>query len=123
MKVKLIKLCERDEPYVTDEERERVGKVFEALKYHCEYDRDERYHDMYALNLGDGIWFVPAFCCEEVEETINVSNAQEPQQMRFKNEILLVEDGSVDVDHIENELGISCIVYRQNSRKPEWLGN
>ena len=35
--------------------------------------------------------------------------------------ILLVEDGSVDIDKIENKLGITCIAYRQGSNKPEWL--
>lgn len=38
-----------------------------------------------------------------------------------QNKILLVEDGSVDVDDIEENLGIKCIVYRQGANKPEWL--
>ena len=38
-----------------------------------------------------------------------------------QNKILLVEDDSVDVDDIEENLGIKCIVYRQGANKPEWL--
>lgn len=40
---------------------------------------------------------------------------------RTTKKFLLVEDGSVDVDFIENEYDIHCIVYRQGANKPEWL--
>ena len=46
MKVKVIKLYDRFGDYWTDEERERVGKVFEALKFHDPNDEDEIYCDV-----------------------------------------------------------------------------
>ena len=36
------------------------------------------------------------------------------------DKILLVEDGSVDVEKLEQD-GFYCIVYRQGANKPEWL--
>lgn len=42
-----------------------------------------------------------------------------------KNKILLVEDGSIDLDdekEILNKMGYQIIVYRQGSNKPEILG-
>lgn len=119
MKVKVIQLDDRYDYLYTDEERERVGKVFEALKYHDTYDADERYHDMYALNLGNCIWYLPAFCCEVVEEPIIENNTNQTNQARQSN-ILLVEDGSVDIDKLVED-GFYVIVYRSGATLPRLL--
>ena len=76
-----------------------IGKTYEAFI-------DNRYEDGYCVNLEDDIRFVQKECCKEIINT---------------NKVLLVEDGSVDVDYIEDELKIKCIIYRQGSQKPEWL--
>lgn len=38
----------------------------------------------------------------------------------LNNKILLAEDGSVDVDKLEQD-GFHVIIYRQGSRPPMWL--
>lgn len=117
MKVRVIKLDERYAEFITEEERQRVGKVFEALEYNNNFEKDEKYQKMYALGLEDGIWFLPTFCCKIVEEgTIN-PDAQEMQHTNFGKDILLVEDGSVDIDKLEAD-GFYVIVYRQGSTPP-----
>ena len=117
MKVRVIKLYERYAEFETEEERQRVGQVFDALKFRGHYDGDNPDCDMYALNLGNEIWYMPAFCCEVVEEgTIN-PDAQEMQHTNFGKDILLVEDGSVDIDKLEAD-GFYVIVYRQGSTPP-----
>jgi regulator of replication initiation timing len=40
---------------------------------------------------------------------------------QLSKKVLLVEDGSVDVDKIEDDLGIYCIAYRQGADRPKWL--
>ena len=40
---------------------------------------------------------------------------------KLTKRIILVEDGSVDVDKIEKDLGVYCIVYRQGADRPKWL--
>lgn len=50
----------------------------------------------------------------------NIANAAEETKIIDKSKILLVEDGSVDVEKLEQD-GFYVIIYRQNSRKPEWL--
>lgn len=124
IKVKLVKLTDRMLEYAGDYEKSQVGKTFEALEIHNEND-EENYKHQYALNMKDHIWFVPMECCEVVErfgEATQLVNAQN-QQVTLKptSRILLVEDGSVDIDHIEEDLGIDCIVYRSGANKPEWL--
>ena len=44
-------------------------KVIKLDERYLDYATDERYHNMYALGLEDGVWFLPAFWCEVVEET------------------------------------------------------
>ena len=80
-----------------------LGQVYEAFidKYSA--------NEGYCVNFKDKINFVSKEYCEVIEETIDTKK------------VLLVEDGSVDVDYIENKLGIKCIVYRQGANKPEWL--
>ena len=123
VRVKVIKIDERYEEYATQEEKDRVGEIFEAFVINDEYQQDERYKTQYALNLHKCVWFVPADCCEVVEGlTTKENNSKyETHKPNSTSGILLVEDGSVDIDHIEDDLGIPCIVYRQGSNKPEWL--
>lgn len=63
----------------------------------------------YCVNFKDKINFVPKEYCEVLEETIDTKK------------VLLVEDGSVDVDYIAENFDITCIVYRSGANKPEWL--
>lgn len=100
VKVKII-----ENPYVDREDSDKyVGNIYEAFI-------DNRFEEGYCVNLLDDIWFIPKKYCEEINECIEQDD-----------KILLVEDGSVDIDHIENELGIKCIVYRQGANKLQWLG-
>ena len=119
MKVRVIKLDERYAEFITEEERQRVGKVFEALEYNNNFEKDEKYQKMYALGLEDGIWFLPTFCCKIVEEGIINNDVPQPQ-INNPHSILMVEDGSVDVDKLEND-GFYVIVYRQGAVPPMWL--
>lgn len=62
--------------------------------------------------------------CEECEKIIiNAYNQQTLNIILKPTKLLLVEDGSVDLDKIDNleECGIQVIVYRQGSRKPELI--
>lgn len=126
MKVKVIKLDDRIADYAPTEEKERVGKVYKALKYHNEYDADERYHDWYVIGLENCAWHIPAFCCEVVEEEPTIEEFKESLKTKQwevippQDRVLLVEDGSVDTTELE-ELGIKYIVYRSGARPPEWL--
>ena len=121
MKVKVVKLDDRHIKYATDEEKSRIGKVFEAFKIKDDYQQDERYQEQYALNIGRYIWWLPIECCEVVEENIvNTTDAQSPQNPNFPNGILLVEDGSVDIYQLEGD-GFYVIPYRAGSKPPIWL--
>ena len=117
MKVKVIKLDDRYLDLFTDEEKGRIGKIFEALKFHDKFNPDEKYQEMYALGLEDGVLYLPAHCCEVVAEKSINPDAQETQGSNFTKEILLVEDGSVDIDKLQQD-GFSVIVYRQGSTPP-----
>lgn len=124
VKVKLVKLTDEMLEYCGDYEKSQVGRTFEAFEIYIERN-EEKYKYQYALNMKDHIWFVPMEICEVVErfgEATQLVNAQS-QQVTLKptNRILLVEDGSVDIDHIEEDLGIDCIIYRSGANKPEWL--
>lgn len=124
MKVKVIKLDDRYDNH-SQQIKENVGKVFEALKFKDRFEEDEAYKDMYALNLGDCIWFIPAICCEVVEEPTIEEFKESLKTKQWEvippqDKVLLVEDGSVDTDCLE-ELGINYIVYRSGARPPEWL--
>lgn len=122
IKVKLLKLDENFSDFETEEEKERIGKVFEAFLITREHEENERYKQQYALNLGKYIWFVPIDCCEIVEEpTLEVGVNAQSVSNRTTKKFLLVEDGSVDIDQIQDDYGIDCIVYRQGAKKPEWL--
>lgn len=49
-----------------------------------------------------------------------IASVEETIEALPKDKILLVEDGSVDVDRLEGD-GFYVIVYRQGANKPEWL--
>ena len=109
VKVKIIK----NNP--DNEFGEYIGNVYEAFI-------DNHFGGGYCVDFLDKIWFVPKECCEEVTDNDNqTTNIATPNEKTSCDKILLVEDGSVDTDYIEEDLGIKCIVYRQGSNKPEWL--
>ena len=78
----------------------------------------------YALDMGDGIYYVDE--CQV--EVLSVEPTEEVKQNEIipskQQKILLVEDGSVDIDNLEewcNEQNIKLIVYRNGASKPEFL--
>lgn len=102
VKVKIIKSQNQyDERY--------VGGVYEALKM---LDFDNSYY--YIVKVSDELAIQTSHdYVEEIEEITKPTNR-----------ILMVEDGSVDVDELAEwceEQGIKLIVYRQGSNKPEFL--
>ena len=110
VKVKIIK-----NPNVDRKDADKyVGNIYEAFI-------DNRFEEGYCVNLLDDIWFIPKECCEEVNEDFKVVSQPENSSKPKHDKILLVEDGSVDVDYIAENFGIKCIVYRQGANKPEWL--
>ena len=59
---------------------------------------------------------------------LNKNNEKETKKYRkyvakmyLKGKILLIEDGSIDIDRLE-KIGIPYIVYRQGSKTPRFLG-
>lgn len=109
VKVKIIK----NNP--SNEFGEYIDNVYEAFI-------DNHFGEGYCVDFLDKIIYVPKEYCEEVTDNDNqTKNIATPNEKTDSSKILLVEDGSVDVDYIENELDIKCIVYRQGANKPEWL--
>ncbi|MBQ2871634.1 hypothetical protein IJE86_08025 [bacterium] len=115
MKVKVVKLDDRYDGHL-QEQKEMIGKVFDALRFRNDYDKD--FKDYYALGLENGVYHIPAQCCEVVEELVMANNSTkgEPKTSSIKR-ILLVEDGSVDIDKLEQD-GFYVIPYRQGSVPP-----
>lgn len=117
MKVKVIKLDERNIER-SETEHEYIGQTFEALTFYNRHEEDEEYKDMFALGLENGVYFIPACCCEIIpDDSIIVTDSN---QVIKKENILLVEDGSVDIDQLEQD-GFYVIVYRNGSQPPMWL--
>ena len=60
----------------------------------------------------------------DVNKVIERNEELEEENKKLKkllnNKILLVEDGSVDVDKLEQD-GFYVIIYRQSSRPPMWI--
>lgn len=106
MKVKVIKVEDK-------KDCNAIGKIYDAIKI--------------KVNVGDyryvmpceelGCWFLPEKYCEVIPDNtvITVDN-----QVIKKENILLVEDGSVDIDKLEQD-GFYVIVYRNGSQPPMWL--
>lgn len=109
VKVKIIK----NNP--SNEFGEYINNVYEAFI-------DNHFGEGYCVDFLDKIIYVPKEYCKEVPDNNQTTNIATPNEKTNCDKILLVEDGSVDVDYIVEELGIKCIVYRQGSNKPEFLG-
>lgn len=60
----------------------------------------------------------------DVDKVLKRNEELEEENKKLKkllnNKILLVEDGSVDVDKLEQD-GFYVIVYRQGAKPPMWL--
>ena len=60
----------------------------------------------------------------DVDKVIEINEELEEENKKLKkllnNKILLAEDGSVDVDKLEQD-GFYVIVYRQGAKPPMWL--
>lgn len=119
MKVKVLQLDDRFE-YQPESEKEKIGKIFNALQFEDSWQENEKYKKMYALEMPDCIWFTPACFCEVVEEHTLETEQAISKNANFPNGILLVEDGSVDIDKLEED-GFYVIPYRQGSEPPKFL--
>lgn len=80
----------------------------------------------YALDMGDGIYYVDECQVEVIKGDVNkeVSDNNNNIIKSSQQKILLVEDGSVDIDDLEDWCGrqnIKLIVYRNGASKPEFL--
>ena len=122
VRVKLIKLPDYDDYTYNEEEKDRVGKVFEAFEMNW---GDEIRFALY-IEKDKILWYVPKEFCEIIEDNITeeVSDNNIVIKSSSQQKILLVEDGSVDIDSLEewcNEQNIKLIVYRNGANKPEWL--
>lgn len=67
MKVKVIKLDERYVETRTKQEEQYIGEIREAFELYIDWEEDG-YKKQYALNMGNGVWFLPVDCCEVIEE-------------------------------------------------------
>lgn len=89
--------------------------------------KNDREMNEYALDMGDGIYFVDecqveVISAEPIVEVI--ADGQVQKVLNGKPRILMVEDGSVDVDNLEEwceENNIKLIVYRSGANPPAWL--
>ena len=119
VRVKLIKHpAENPDP----QDPLQVGEIYEAFE--TMWYEEQRY----ALNVnGENIYFAPKEDCEIVEEesTVEVIADEKVQKvLNGKPRILMVEDGSVDVDDLEEwceQNNIKLIVYKKDSVLPFWL--
>lgn len=119
MKVKVIKLDDRHQNH-SDFEKEKLGKIYNAIQFEDNWQEEEEYKKTYALEMPDCVWFVPACCCEVVEEHTFDTEQAISKNANFPNGILLVEDGSVDIDKLEED-GFYVIPYREGSTPPKFL--
>ena len=125
VKVKIVEL-----PYgiAEDDKYIKLGQVYEAFELRDEECGDDFYKHFYALNIGVGVFQISPENIEVVEEENIVAkmieedkhNPQFQIQKTPAQKILLVADGSVDTDHLD-ELGINYIIYRESSPKPEFI--
>ena len=100
----------------------KVGGVYEAFE--TKWGKEQRY----ALNVNNEfMYFAPKEECEIIEEeptTEVIADGKVQNILNGKPRILMVEDGSVDVDDLEEwceQNNIKLIVYRNGANKPEWL--
>ena len=99
-----------------------VGKTFDALKF-----TDGDGYIRYYIKIDGGYPYMAFTSCEEVveEPTQEVTECSTKETTKTNNnKILLVEDGSVDVDDLEEwfgDKGVKVVVYRQGANKPEFI--
>ena len=117
-----VKLIKHPEENPNPQDPLKVGEIYEAFE--SKWGREQRY----ALNVnGEFVYFAPKEDCEIVEEEPTVEvivDGQVKKVLNGKTRILIVEDGSVDVDSLEEwceQNNIKLIVYRNGANKPEWL--
>lgn len=94
------------------EEEKYIGGIYEAFKMEREDGRIE-----YCTKV-DKDRLIPIWPgdCEIIEEV--------PMTMDKTNKVLLVEDGSVDIDDLDewcSNHSIKLVVYRNGANKPEFL--
>lgn len=118
MKLKVIKLDDGHTNIPSEEAM--IGKVFDAISFKSEYEAREDCKNMFALGMKNGVYFIPQKCCEVVEEHTFKTEQSISKNANFPNGILLVEDGSVDIDKLEED-GFYVISYRQGSEPPKFL--
>lgn len=109
LKVKVLKAT-------IEQEEQYVGNIYEAFKMAYPYRTD------YAVHVDKGLMF--GFDPDCVEIVTAELAAVEEQTVEPTRKILLVEDGSVDVDELAEwcaDNSIKLIVYRQGANKPEFL--
>ena len=126
VRVKLIKLPDDTNYEFSEEEKNRVGKIFEAFE--LDFTTETRF-GLY-IEKDKCLWYVPKEFCEVIEEqTIDnfVDNSKQFDDIDLiklpkpsKRKILLVPDGSVDTDRLD-KMGIEYIIYRDSSPKPEFI--
>ena len=122
VRVKLLKeKCWENGVFLYKEDGEFCNKEYDAFFINRKNDRGMK---EYALDMGDGIYYVDE--CQV--EVLSVEATGEVKQNEIipnnQQKIFLVEDGSVDIDNLEewcNEQNIKLIVYRNGASKPEFL--
>lgn len=124
VRVKIVKLPEGirdDDPLI------KLGQVYEAFELRNEESWNDFYNHFFALNIGIGIFDISPENVEIVEEepTVEVIADEKVQKvLNGKTRILMVEDGSVDVDDLKEwceQNNIKLIVYKKGSVLPFWL--
>lgn len=124
VRVKIIKLPE----YISEDDKYvKLGQIYEAFELGDEECGDDFYKHFYCLNIGVGVFRISPENVKIIEEepTVEViADGQVQKVLNGKTRILMVEDGSVDVDDLEEwceQNNIKLIVYRNGSTPPAWL--
>lgn len=139
VRVKLVKdktWSSEKNDYVYTEEGEFVGKEYEAFETNS--IQDGKNCKRYFLDFGDGCYIADEVQVEVLDASLDYSNEegvlksirenvemQSPQWTVVKaqpKKVLLVEDGSVDIDDLEewcDNQNFKLIVYRSGANKPE----
>ena len=119
--IKLPKCVTEDDKYI------KLGQVYEAFELRDEKSESDFYKHFFVLNIGWGIFNIEPENVEVIEDDANEKvgdNNNNIVKSYSQQKILLVEDGSVDIDNLEEwctEQNIKLIVYRSGANKPEWL--
>lgn len=118
-----VKLIKHPEENPNPNDPLKIGEIYEGFE--VKWSGDEQ---RYCLNVnGEFAYFASKEECEIVEEepTVEVIADNCVQKvLNGKQRILTVEDGSVDVDDLDewcNNNNIKLIVYRNGANPPAWL--